>query len=158
MMAAGRPRALLAFNLYRVAVLAAAIILAVPLGLTAVCIATAIFQVVTLIGSYWFMLGPLVGVTLRQLALDIGPATAASGIVLAVAAPLAHALSTGGLSRPLTVLLACALCAPLYLVALRLISPAAWGDLLLLARRVLLPRLGRGTPQHSPEAPAAAGN
>jgi O-antigen/teichoic acid export membrane protein len=158
MMAAGRPRALLAFNLYRVAVLAGAIILAVPFGLTAVCIATAIFQVVTLIGSYWLMLGRLVGVTLRQLALDIGPAIAASGIVLAVAAPLAHALSTGGLSRPITVLLVCAPCAPLYLVALRLISPAAWADLLLLARRVLLPRLRRGTPPPSPEAPAAAGN
>jgi O-antigen/teichoic acid export membrane protein len=158
MLAAGRPRALLVFNIYRVAALAGAVFLAVPLGLTAVCVAVAIYQVVTLVGSYRLMLGRLVGVTLRQLALDLGPAIAASGILIAVAFPLAHALSTGGVPRPLTVLLACALGTPIYLLALRVISPAAWADLFLLARRVLPPRLLRGTPRPSPEGPAAAGN
>ena len=144
MLAAGRPRALFAFNLYRLAALAAVILLAVPYGLTGVCVAVVAYQVVTLVGSYRLMLGRMVGVTLRQLVLDIGPAIMASGILLAVAFALTHALA-GSVPIPLTIFLVCALSAPVYLLALRLISLAAWADLVLLAQRMLLPRSRRET-------------
>ena len=50
-LAAGKPRTLLAFNLYRLATLAVVVFLAAPYGLTVVCVAVAAFQVITLIGS-----------------------------------------------------------------------------------------------------------
>jgi lipopolysaccharide exporter len=146
-LAAGRPRALFAFNVYRMTALGGAVLLAAPYGLTVVCVAVAAFQVVTLVGSYGLMLGRLVGVTLHQLVLDIAPAVTSSAIMLAAAFPLAGALSGSGLPRPVTSLLVSALCAPVYVMALRVISPGAWNDLVLLARRVLLPRRRRQAAQ-----------
>ena len=51
MLAAGRPRALLAFNLYRVITLGVMVLFASQWGLKAVCVAVAAFQVITLVGS-----------------------------------------------------------------------------------------------------------
>lgn len=142
LLAAGRPRALLAFNLCRLTILAAAVVLTVPFGLTAVCVAVASFQVVTVVASYGLMLSRLVGVTLRRLALDIGPAIASSAVMFAAAFPIARALAGTSLPRPVTVLLVSALGATLYLIALRVTSRPAWDDLVLVARRVL-PRVRR---------------
>ena len=141
-LAAGKPRTLLAFNLYRLATLAVVVFLAAPYGLTVVCVAVAAFQVITLIGSHRFMLARLAGLTVRDLVRDIGPATLASAIMLAAAYPLARGLAAQGLSSPVTIMIVAIVAAPLYVLALRLLSPAAWDDLLLLARRVL-PRFRR---------------
>ncbi len=141
-LAAGKPRTLLAFNLYRLATLAVVVFLAAPYGLTVVCVAVAAFQVITLIGSHRFMLARLAGLTVRDLVRDIGPATLASAIMLAAAYPLARGLAAQGLSSPVTIVIVAIVAAPLYVLTLRLLSPAAWDDLLLLARRVL-PRFRR---------------
>ena len=100
-----------------------------------VCVAVAAFQVITLIGSHRFMLARLAGLTVSDLVRDIGPATLASAIMLAAAYPLARGLAAQGLSSPVTIMIVATVAAPLYLLTLRLLSPAAWGDLLLLARR-----------------------
>ena len=154
-LAAGRPRVLLVFNLCRLSALTVAVLLAVPYGLTTVCIAVAGFQVVTTLASYALMLSRLVGVTVRQLAHDLAPAIVSSGIMFAAAYPLAHTLAAG-LARPTTVLLVSAVAAPCYLLALRVTSPAAWADLLLLARRVLprIPRRKSRLPLESASAPS----
>ena len=154
LLAAGRPRALLGFNLCRLGVLAAVVLVAVPHGLVAVCIAVSGFQVVTMVVSYWLVLSRLVGVTLGQLVRDLAPATVSSAVMLGAAFPLVGALNASGVPRPVTVLIASALAAPLYLVALRLIGPAAWADLVLLARR-LLPRVRRGKPRLPLESSSA---
>ena len=96
-LAAGKPRTLLAFNLYRLATLAVVVFLAAPYGLNVVCVAVAAFQVITLIGSHRFMLARLAGLTVGQLVRDIGPATLASAIMLAAAYPLARGLAAQGL-------------------------------------------------------------
>jgi len=156
LLAAGRPRALLAFNLCRLTVLAAAVMVAVPYGLVAVCIAVSSFQVITTVASYGLVLPRLVGITLRRLALDVAPAIVASGIMLAVAVPVVGALTASDLSSPVIVLFVSALAAPLYLLALRLTGPAAWADVLLLTRR-MLPRLRRSRsrlPLESSSAPS----
>lgn len=137
LLAAGRPRALLAFNLCRLAALAAAVLVAVPYGLVAVCIAVSTFQVITLIASYGLVLTRLVEVNLEQLGRDIGPALGASAIMLAVAAPLAHALSTDHLPDPVTVGLVSLVAAPIYLLALRRLSRPTWSDLELLTQKML---------------------
>ena len=58
-LAAGKPRTLLGFNLYRLATLAVVVFVAAPYGLNVVCVAVAAFQVITLIGSHRFMLARL---------------------------------------------------------------------------------------------------
>jgi len=150
-LAAGQPRALLAFNVYRLLALGVVVLAATPFGLSAVCAAVAAFEIVTLVGSYRFMLSRLVGVTVRQLGADLGPAVFASAIMLVVAFPLTDVVSAAGLPTPLTVLIVGGLCAPVYLVALRLVSRAAWDDVILIVRRVLIPRRW-----HRPVAPRSA--
>ena len=157
LLAAGRPRALLSFNLCRLGALAGAVFVAVPYGLIAVCIAVSSFQVITTVASYWLMLPRLVGITLRRLALDVAPALVSSAVMLAVAFPAVGALTATDLSRPVIVVLVSAVAAPVYLLVLRLAAPAAWADVLLLARRVL-PRLGRARSRvrlESSSAPSA---
>jgi lipopolysaccharide exporter len=149
LLAAGRPRTLLAFNLCRLGVLAAAVLVASSYGLIAVCVVVAGFQVLTLLASYALMLSRTVGVTLRQLSADLGPALASSAIMLAVAFPLERAIAASGASSPATVAAVGALCAPIYLIALRLVSPDSWADLMLLARKLL----GRGRRRESPRLP-----
>jgi lipopolysaccharide exporter len=139
-LAAGRPRALLVFNVYRLFGLGVMVLAAVPLGLDAVCAAVAAFEIFTLAGSYRFMLSRLIGVSVRQLLGDLGPALIASAVMLVVAFPLTDVVSTAELPTPLTVLIVGALCAPVYLVALRMVSRAAWDDVILITRRVLIPR------------------
>jgi lipopolysaccharide exporter len=149
LLAAGRPRTLLAFNLCRLGVLAIAVLATASYGLVAVCIAVAGFQVVTLIASYGLMLSRVVGVTLRQLGADLTPALSASAIMLAAALPLTAAISATGASSPTTIAVVTALGAPVYLVALRLLSPASWSDLRLLTQKVLR----RGERRRAPRLP-----
>jgi lipopolysaccharide exporter len=136
LLAAGRPRILLGFNLCRLAVLGAAVLVAASYGLIAVCIAVAAFQVLTMIASYGLLLTRVVGVTLRQLGRDLGPAIAASASMLAVAYPLAAAVAASGASNPTTIAIVGVVSTPIYLLALRLLSAPAWADLTLLARKL----------------------
>ena len=154
LLAAGRPRALLAFNLCRLTALAGAVMATVSYGLIPVCIAVSSFQIITTVVSYRWMLPRLVGITLRRLALDVAPAIVSSGIMLAAAFPVVRVLTAADLSPPVTVLLVSALAGPLYLLVLRLTGPAAWADLLLLARRVL-PRLRRAKSRLALESSSA---
>jgi O-antigen/teichoic acid export membrane protein len=149
LLAAGRPRTLLAFNLCRLGVLAVAVLVAASYGLIAVCIAVAAFQVATLIASYALMLSRVVGVTLRQLSADLAPSISASAIMLALAFPLTAAISAVGASSPTTIAAVGALSTPVYAIALRLLSPASWSDLMLLTRKVLR----RGERRKSPPLP-----
>jgi hypothetical protein len=114
-----------------------------------VCIAVAGFQVVTLIASYALMLSRVVGVSLRQLSADLAPALAASAIMLALAFPLTAAISAAGTSSPTTIAVVGALSVPVYAIALRLLSPASWSDLILLTRKVL----GRGEQRRAARLP-----
>ena len=154
LLAAGRPRALLAFNLCRLTALAGAVMATVSYGLIPVCIAVSSFQIITTVVSYRWMLPRLVGITLRRLALDVAPAIVSSGIMLAAAFPVVRVLTAADLSPPVTVLLVSALAGPLFLLVLRLTGPAAWADLLLLARRVL-PRLRRAKSRLALESSSA---
>ena len=138
-LAAGKPRALLYFNLYRVTALGLMVLVASKWGLNAVCIAVAVFQVMTLIGSYRLMLSRLVGVTLRQLFLDTAPAVTASVAMLVLAYPLTEGLAAAGLPVLVVVAVVGVVSAPVYLVTLRLTSRPAWDDMLLIMRRVLIP-------------------
>jgi PST family polysaccharide transporter len=136
MLALGRPRALLRFNLVRLAIYAAAVALAAGHGLIVVSLAVAGAYLAILVGVYLLLLGPNLGLSLRQLAGELGPALAASLALVGVGEPLRLALE-GTLPAPLAIVLVGAAGLGAYAVTLRTVSPAAWQDLLLLSRRIL---------------------
>jgi O-antigen/teichoic acid export membrane protein len=162
MLATGRPRALLRFNVAMLAGYAAAVALAVGHGLIAVAIVVSLFYLAILAGVYRFLLAPSLGLSIRNLLPELGPALAGCLALAALALPL-RLLCEPSLPRLLTLVLAGGLGLLAYALALRLVSRATWNDLLLLATRVFPPlgrlRLpGRGAARGAaPDGPLAAG-
>jgi PST family polysaccharide transporter len=146
-LAAGHPRALLGFCAVEAVAYAGTVWAASFAGLTAVAAAVSAFQVVALCAAYAVMLGPMVGVPLRQLTRDVAPAGICSLALVAVGWPLARTL-TGALPALPFVAVVSLACAVVYLVALRALFPAAWSDLELLVRSLL-----RRPPPEASRAP-----
>jgi hypothetical protein len=68
---------------------------------------------------------------------------------------LTDAVSGAELPTLLTVSIVGALSAPVYLVALRMVSRPAWNDVILIIRKVLIPRRWHKAP--APQSAAAGG-
>jgi teichuronic acid exporter len=138
MLAVGRPRALLNFNLVMLAVYAGAVALAVGHGLIAVAVAVVIVYLGILLGVYRFLLQRYIGLSIKRLLPELGPALAGCVALAAVAEP-ARVLLEPALPRVLTLAVAGGLGLLTYAAALRAVSPAAWKDLTLLLTRVFPP-------------------
>ncbi len=151
LLAAGRPRALATYNVCLLAGYVAAVAVMAPLGLTAVCVAVACFQVAALVVAHVLLLRPIVGVGLGQLVRDLSPALLASAVLLCATLPLVGPLDGAGLPAPATVAVATLAGAAAYLATLRLLFGAAWADVRLIASRLL-----RGRRAAAADAPAAA--
>jgi PST family polysaccharide transporter len=135
-LAAGHPRALMWFSVAEVTTYAGTVLLASMGGITMVAAAVSAFQVAALIAAYALMLGPMVGVPLRQLARDVAPAGLSSAAIVVVTWPLAQALD-GVLPAPAFLVVMALVAATVYLAVLRALFAAAWGDVMLLARSLL---------------------
>jgi hypothetical protein len=151
-LAAGRPRQLFWFSLAETILYGSTVWLASSHGLIVVCIAVSSFQIASLILSYIVLLHSTVGVSRTQLAHDIGPALVASVPLLVVAEILRHALS-GALPVPAVAVVCAAAGGGVYIAALRVVSAAAWADVMLLAGP-MLPRLPRRSRASRPIAAA----
>jgi lipopolysaccharide exporter len=135
MLALGRPRALLRFNLAMLLGYAAVVALAAGHGLIAVSVAVTAFYVAILVGVYRLLLRRHLGISIRGLFAELGPALAGCIALAAVAAPLQALLAPALPPLPALVLVGAAgLLA--YLATLRAVSPEAWRDLALLIGRV----------------------
>ena len=143
MLALGRPRALLRFNLVMLLGYAAVIALAAGHGLIVVSVAVTVFYLAILAGVYRLLLRRHLDISLRGLLFELGPALAGCLALVAVAAPL-QALLSPVLPRLLALAAAGASGLATYVVALRAVSPPVWRDLALLLARVLpVPALAR---------------
>jgi lipopolysaccharide exporter len=153
-LAAGRPRSLMVFNVCEVLLYAAMLFLVSAGGdLVLVCAGVASFRVAALIGSYAFLLGPVLESSLFELLDDAGPALLGCLALAAAALPLRLFLDVPAL--PL--LAACAAVGfPAYALVLRLVSPASWNDILLIARRLLPARLRPSQPRPAINAASPA--
>lgn len=157
MLAIGRPRPLLAFNVARLALYAGAVLLASRHGLMVVAGAVVGAYLVILLGAYRFLLGPHIGLSIRRLVPELGPAVAGCLALAAVAAPLMMLLD--GLPRVLLIALVGSAGLGAYALVLRLAFPAAWHDVRLLVVQVLGPlgeRLRRKRPNPGPPASVEA--
>jgi O-antigen/teichoic acid export membrane protein len=134
-LATGRPRPLMIFNACEVALYVVMLILVSSGGdLVAVCAAVSAFRVGALLASYRLLLGRMLGISLRELLSDAGAALVACLALVGVALPIRLGLDADAL--PL--LVACAAASfPAYALALRLLSPKAFGDFVMVARRML---------------------
>jgi len=158
MLAVGRPRALLHFNLAMLAFYAAAIALAASHGLIVIAIVVAVAYLVILAGVYRFLLHRYLGISITRLIPELGPAIAGCLGLAAVGEPLRRLLDPL-IGSALTVLIAGAVGMLAYGIVLRLTSRATWDDLLRLAARVLpIPRsASQQVAVADPGAPAAQG-
>jgi O-antigen/teichoic acid export membrane protein len=155
MLAVGRPRALLHFNLAMLLTYAVVVALAAQHGLVTIAIAVVAAYVLILAGVYRFLLQRYVGISVRRLIPELSPAIAGCLMLAAVGEPLRHLLE-GPIPPAITITLAGSAGLLAYCLCLRTVSRTTWNDLRMLATRVLsplpLPRTGRGAPAAAPAA------
>jgi O-antigen/teichoic acid export membrane protein len=125
MLAIGRPRPLLLFNIGRLGLYGGAVLLASRHGLMTVAFAVVGAYVIILIGAY-------------RLLPELGPALVGCLVLVAVTLPMAHALE-GLLPRPLVIAIVGSSGLAVYALVLRLCFHAAWTDVRMLVSRVLGP-------------------
>ena len=126
--AIGHPQALLHWNIGNVVVVGAAVFLAAPHGLTAVCLAVLGVRIVRYFAAYVFLLNRLAGVSIAEAWRDPGPALVAGGAMAAGVIAL-QALVLGALPPAVEVALVAVAAVPLYLGALAVLFPGSLADL-----------------------------
>lgn len=137
LLAAGKPRALLGFNVLLLGVYVLVSWIAAPHGITALAFGVVGVHVFLLVSVYGVLFRRVLEIPVRRLVTDLLPAAACSLLLLAVAAPAAELLKGLGAPVPVYLLGVGAAGAAVYLTALRSLFPAVWGDVAQLTRRVL---------------------
>lgn len=138
MLAIGRPRPLLLFNVGRLALYGGAVLLASRHGLTTVAIAVVAAYLVILLGAYRLLLQRYIGISIRRLAPELGPAVGGCLAMSACTAPLMHLLGMD-LPRLLRIALVSTVGLCVYSLVLRIAFPPAWADARALVVQVLGP-------------------
>jgi O-antigen/teichoic acid export membrane protein len=153
MLAVGKPRPLLRFNVGMLVFYAGVVLVAAPHGLTTTCITVVGAHLVILVGVYRLLLWPYVGVPMRRLVTDVLPALGGCLALLGVGFGVRDGLS--GLPAPVVLAAIGIVGGAAYLLSIRFLFPAAWADVALITRKVLPARRGpRPTvPAFSPGAP-----
>jgi O-antigen/teichoic acid export membrane protein len=137
LMAAGRSRALLGYGVAHFGVYAGVVLVVASHGLAAVATAAAVVHTIFLVIAYRVLLGGSTLRALRELWLDVAPASVGCLALVAAAGPAEWALAS--LDAPVLVHLAGVGAAGgiAYLLALRAWFPASFGDLVSALRRVV---------------------
>ena len=137
LLAAGKPRALLAFNLVLLVLYVASSWIAAPYGLTALAISVVAVHVAMIVAVYGVLFRLLLRIPIARLVTDLLPAIACSLALLGVAVPLAGLLRDAGAPVPLLAAAVGLLGAAVYASALRSFFPVIWNDIVQLTARVL---------------------
>jgi lipopolysaccharide exporter len=137
MLAAGKPRALLVFNVILLGLYLGASWIAAPHGITALAYAVVGVHVFLLVAVYGVLFRRVLEIPIRRLVTDLLPAVASSLLLLAVAFPAAELIRDFGAPVPALLVGVGVAGAIVYLCALRSLFPLVWADVAQLARRVL---------------------
>jgi lipopolysaccharide exporter len=137
LLAAGRPRALLVFNVVVLCLYVATSWIAAPLGITALAVSVVAVHVAMIVAVYGVLFRRLLEIPIGRLVSDLLPAIACSLALFAVAVPLAGLLRTAGAPVPVLALCVGLVGATAYASAMRSFFPAVWNDVIQLAARVL---------------------
>jgi O-antigen/teichoic acid export membrane protein len=136
MLAVGRPRTLLNFNVVMLIAYAAIVAVAAHQGLITVAIAVVVAYLAILAGVYRFMLQRYVGISIARLVPELGPALAGCLALAVIDEPLRRLLYPAIGAAP-TLVIAGTAGLLAYCLALRFVSRATWDDLSGLVGRVL---------------------
>jgi O-antigen/teichoic acid export membrane protein len=156
-LALGKPRLLLQWNVISLIPYAIMILLTAPHGIIAVCWGVVAIRTAMVFATHAFLFKPLAGIPVRALWHDAGPAAVSSAALLAVAWPLAHWLADAGLTPFLLLPIIGAAGLAAYLLVLYALFKAAWADVILLVSRVLRRRRAKGGGAVPGLAESAAG-
>jgi O-antigen/teichoic acid export membrane protein len=138
-LALGRPRRVLCFQLVFLAIYATAITIASTHGLVAVCITASVIHVVMVLVAQRVLVDSVIGLPMRQIFIDVGPA--AVGTVATIAVALLVREAVVGSVAPIFVILICSVAGGLaYVLTLRLLFPGTWRMLLSVLRRIIVRR------------------
>lgn len=137
LLAAGRPRALLIFNLCLLTLYIAVSWVAAPYGIITLAYAVVGIHVVLLVAVYAGLFRGVLGIPVRRLVTDLVPAVVGSAVLLAVAIPVANLLRDQG-APTFFIVAGTALGGGLvYLATLSTLFHPIWDDLMDLIRRVI---------------------
>lgn len=159
-LAVGRPRALLAYNVASATLYAAAVFLVAPYGLTAVCGVVVAVYAVQFACAQVFLLERLVGIPVRDLVHDAGPGAVSSAALLVATFAVVQVADAAGLPAAMVLALGGALGACAYLLTLRACFAEAWADLAVLGRLLRRKHRARAPEPEAvalSRAPASAG-
>jgi O-antigen/teichoic acid export membrane protein len=149
LLSVGRTGTLLGYGLGAFVVYAAAVVIAVPYGIIAVCVTVAVVKVVSLL-VLLVLIERVVGISVVEtLRNDLVPAGVAGLGLLGAALPVTAALNHAGVAAPLVLLAAGATGAVVYIALLRVVFPATWSDLRLLAGRLAGRASAPGAPREN---------
>jgi O-antigen/teichoic acid export membrane protein len=158
LLAAGRARPLLVYNVVLLVGYAGVVFWASGHGIRVVVIAVACYQVVLVAAQFVFLERGVVGIPLRETCASIAPALVSSGVSLAAAYVPARLLARAGVPAAVVVLAAGAIAAAIYVLALRLAFRSSWRELVHLARAFVgrdgVSRSSRGTGAQTAEPDA----
>ncbi len=155
LLAAGKPHALLRFNVVLLLVYAGAVFATVQQGIVAVSIAVVAVYIAQLIAVYAVLLRRVVGIPVGQMVTDLAPALVGGLALLAVCFPLTNWLRGADVPPFLILLAVGSLGMFIHCAVLRQFFPATWSDLTNLAQRVLPSWAWRRTQPSPPSAPIA---
>lgn len=137
MLAAGKPRALLGFNVVLLALYFLVSWLAAPHGITALALGVVGVHLFLLVAVYGVLFRRVLEIPIRRLVTDLLPAVACSLLLLGVAFPAAELMRGTETPVPVFALAVGSVGAAVYLAALRSLFPVVWNDVAQLTRRVL---------------------
>jgi O-antigen/teichoic acid export membrane protein len=137
LMAAGRPRALLAYGVTHFMVYVGSVVIVAPLGIVAVAADAAAVHALFLVIAYVVLLEGKAENPLRALWRDLAPAIIACLSMAAAAVPVSWLASALHLDRPLHFIAVATVGGIAYLLALRMGFSQSWADLGALTRRLL---------------------
>jgi O-antigen/teichoic acid export membrane protein len=141
MLAAGRTKELLLFNVCLLAVYAGAALAAAPHGIVVVAIAVVGVYLLQLIAVYAVLFRRLIDIPVARMVGDLAPGLAGSIALLALGFPLAEALRAQAAPAAVIVLAVTGVGLLVHAVVLRWGFPDVWRDVTGLARRVAPARL-----------------
>ena len=141
LLAAGRPQALMRFNVIVLLAYGGAVWLTAPRGIVAVSIAVVGIYLAMLIVVYGVLFPRVVGISARRMVGDLVPAVVGTGALLALGFPLTRLLEGASMPAAITVAVAGAVGLSAHAAVLRTLFPAVWRDVATLVRRVLPARL-----------------
>jgi O-antigen/teichoic acid export membrane protein len=137
LLAAGKPRALLIFNVVLLALYAASSWIAAPYGITALAISVVVVHIAMIVAVYGVLFRLLLRIPIGRLVSDLLPAIACSLALFAAGVPLAGLLRDAGAPVPALAALVGLAGTAVYASALRSFFPVVWNDIVQLTARVL---------------------